>query len=554
VVSISPDALKAQLEKAATEAASKADEQAAPDESGSRWSPTAYLEEGTFTLDNGNEQKISIDGDNLEILEFENGKLVKSVKGTINADGASLDTEYYDKDGEIVQSIHTDIRELEGEGGWSVASMTRSAQWFENGKLKGEIQDSMLLNTKNDKLDKEGEDGAEYIKSLLEEGTDKVVPSVEALKDVTKEEHITAYHADVREYGLNGLVSREITLDHEARYKQLSNRSDDDIGNLPARSTRELDHNTDFSLTIKDYDENGDLIMDASMRDLHKDDSTKQADGRMSQSINVSWYNKGELVKQSYGSFSRDETVGHKLAHRPGILDVLGLSTEGYLGDEPQSAMELLSKQYLKSSSEPEFFMESINSLAGKGAYNTAKGIADYGNPEQPYAIDWTDELYRDGEMVMRRQDKEEARETSFVQREKALQFRIGHALTENDAPTVVRETRHEVERFDGGELKDRHYTKARETLNPDLEGGSKLVTNLFVEDGPEGEGTTTSMKIAAELTEVDRDPNAAARGLAGQMEVTLDSMRETTGSMNYDEVMREETMLVRFNYKSMWD
>ena len=553
VVSISADALKAQLENTATGAIDAG--QADSGDSGSRWWLTSWLEQGSFTLKNGNEQKISIEGNKLEILEFKDGKLVKSVEGTITGDGATLNTEYYDPSGEIFQSIQTEITELKGEGGWSTASMTRSAQWFEDGKLKGEIQDSMLLNTKNRGLDKEGEDGAGYIRSLLEEGTDKVVPSVEALTGmITLEEHIASYHADVREYGLNGRVSREISIDHEGRYEQLSNRAYEDIGNLPARTTREKSHNTDFAVTIRDYDENGDLMRDASLRDLQKDEADKEADGRMNQSLSVSWYNKGELIKQSYGSLGMEETPWSKLPNRPGILDTLGLSAEGYLGDEPQSAVDLLNRQFLQSSSEPEFFMDSVNSLAGKGAYNTAEGVAEYGSPEQPYAIDWTDEIYRDGEMVMRKRDVESARETSPVVRDKAVQFRTGHGLTENDAPLLVREARHELERFEDGDLKSRQTMRARETVDPDLEGGSKLVTSAFVTQGLEGEETTTAVRVEGPLSEVDPDPNQAAKGLAGQVELTLDGMRETTGNMNRGVVSRREALHVRFNYKHVWD
>lgn len=557
VVTISSDGMKAQLEN--MEALRAAQEKEDAENPGSKWRLTSGFKEGTFALDNGNQQKVSIDGDKLEILEFQNGRLVKSVKGTITADGASLDTEYYDKSGDITQAIHTDIVELPGADGWSAASMSRSAKWFEGGKLKGEIQDSMLLSSWNSGVKEKGEDGAGHIMSLLNKGTDKVVTSVEAVtSSITLEKHIASYHADIHEYGENSRVAREVVIDHEGRFKQMSNRSNKEMGNMAERGTRELEHKTDLSISIRDYDEDGNLIRDAMFRDTQKDNADKESDGRLEQSVSVSWYNKGELVKRSYGSLSKAETEGHKLRERPGILDTLGLSVGGYLGSEPQSAVDLLSKQYLQSSSEPEFFMDSINRVAGANAYSTAKDVAANGNPNQPYSIDWTDELYREGEMVMRQRDMERARETTYEQRYRRVHFQTGlrnsQSLTENDVPTVVRETSHEREDYENGRLKSRQSVSARESVDQQANRPDQLVTNAVMTQGLAGKETTTAMKVDGGLTMVDPDPNAAAKGISVQMELTLDDMRKTTTNMNEGEVSKRDALHVRFDYKHFWD
>ncbi len=522
---------------------------------GSKWKLITGLKQGTFTLKNGNEQKISIDGDSLEILEFKNGSLVKSVKGTINENGASLNTEYYDESGKVRQAIHTDILEMEDAKGWTNASMIRSAQWFEDGRLAGEMQDSMLLSTWNSGVDGDGKTDAEHILSLLNKGSEEVVPSVEALTmKITMEKHIAAYHADVREYGLNGKIVRDMTIDNEGRYKQLSNRSDEDVGNMPARSTREMEHETALSVSIRDYDKDGKLLREASFSDSQKDEADKLSDGKTEQTMSVSWYNKGELVKRSYGSMTLHEVASAQLSERPGLLETLGLSTEGYLSGGPQSAMDLVSKQYLQSSADREFFVGGVNRLAGKNAYSTAEGIAEYGNPDQPYSIDWTDELYRDGELVMRQKDTEKAQEKTFYQKERGIMFRKGHGLTENDRPVVLRETSHEREDFVNGTLDSRQSMKARETLDISMDGPDKLVTSATITQGPEGKEKTTAVKMVGELTQIDSNSNAAAKGLAAEVELMLDELRETTGSMYEDEVSRQAALYVRLDYKSLWD
>ena len=531
----------------------RSNEEAEAANPGSTWRMSSGLQEGSFTLKNGNNQTVAIDGNNLEILEYDaSGRLVKSVRGVLGDTGASLDTEFYDKNGKVVQAIHTDILEMQGKDGWTTAQMSRSVQNFEDGRLTGEMTDSMLLNSWNSQ-GTEGENSAEkQFSLLLDSGTEMVFQGVENFTvDVTLEKHIANYYAEVREYGTNNRLSRDMTVEYETRHTQLSNRSYDDNGGLDARSTEELEHDTGMTMTVRDYDAEGELIRDATFNDHQKDKATKATDGRQEQSLSVSWYSQGELVRRSYGSMGLSETESAKLSARPSILDNLGLDTEQYLGDEPKSAVELLEANVLASSSEPDHFVDGIMETAAKGGYSTAEGIARYGTPDRPYDIDWTDELYSEGDLVMRQRDKEAARETSFYQRERIIQFGKTRGLTENEVPVVLRQSSHEREDYENGELVNRQATKAKESIEVSYDAPDRVVTNATMVQGPEDRETTTAIKIVGGLDEVDPDPNGAARGFSGELKLTLDGFIEDIREMNRDDVTPQEARHVRLHHVS---
>jgi len=530
---------------------SQAEAQAA--DPGSRWWMTSGMQEGTFTLENGNKQVVSIDGDKLEIMEYDGDRLVKSVKGTLYDGGVSLDTEYYDKSGKVSQAIHTDIEEMEGQSGWTTARMRRSVQWFDGGTLKGEMQDSMLLNSWSNVDNADGEDTAKQLRRLLGDATDKVAETVDEFRsDLTLEKHIADYYAEYSEYGDNGRLSQEMSVEYEGRHTQLSNRGYRKNGDMDARSTTEVEHDTGLEITLRSYDADGELVRDASFSDRQKDNNFKSADGRQEQSLAVSWYNGGELVKRSHGSMTLEETAYAALPDRPSLLETLDLSAEDYLGDEPQSATELLARGVFKSSSEPDFFMEGVMRHAAGNDYGTAEAIGDYG-ADRPYSVDWTDELYREGELVQRRSDGEAARETTFAQRERAILFQTGRGLTENEVPVVLRETTHEHEAYRDGEVVERQETRARESIERSDDRADTIVTDASMVQGVEGREKTTAFQIDGTVDTVDRMPHGAAEGFGREARLTLDGFIGDVRAMNEDDVSDREALHVRFDYRSIW-
>lgn len=503
------------------------------DAGGSTWELRSGLKAGTYTLKNGNVQKIAIDGDALSIEEFKNGKLVKSVAGTIAEGGMSLDTEYYDSAGRVSQSVHTDIMEKESKEGWTASVMSRDVKWYDGGRLKGGMQDNMLLQTWNSP-GKHDQDTARAIKSMLMQGTEAVNTDVDALaQSLTSEKQFADYYAQIKEYSTeSGKLAQEIILEQSGRYRQASNRQSEKVAGMEGRTTRELEHNTGLSVHVKNYDAEGDLVREARFSDRHEDKAAT-SDGTLEQAVAVSWYNKGDLVRQSHGSMTFEETGFLGLPDRPGFLEFFGMDDEEYLGDEPQTALGLMTTKSMTDASEADVFMEGVARHVNDRDYNPAEGIARYGEDQRPYSVSWTDELYRDGELIMRQKDTEGARATSFWQQERGTLFRKAGALTENADPAAVRESSHESEVFKNGRTASHQSMEAREWVDVNLDGPDTIRTTSIFRQGRPGSEDTTVVNGAGTIVGADQDPNAAARGFSGELQQTLDALHGTLASLN---------------------
>lgn len=517
---------------------------------GSAWTLASGLKEGEFTLDNGNTQKVSIDDGVLTIEEFQNGRLIKSVIGTINKNGAVLDTEYFDAAGRVSQSIHTELSTMEAADGWTAAVMSRDVKWYEGGELKGEMHDNMQLQTWNS-TDDFDEETADAIKYVMNSGTKEVNTDIDALADLpTIENHAADYFAQIKEYGgEGGKLVRDIIVEQTGRYKQLSNRSAEKMGGVAERSTVEMEHETGLRIEIKEYDENGDLVKESRFTDSQKD-KENTVDGQQEQTVAVSWYNKGELVKRSHGTMTLDETETKGLPDRPGFLELFGMDDEEYLGDGPKSAMEHMSTKLMTSSAEADFFMEGLSHHINGHDYSTAEGIARWGENGRPYSISWTDEIYRDGDLVARQKDTEGASPTSFWQRDRGLLFRKGAALTENENPVVLRESSHEREIFENGRTKSHQSMDAREWVNVDMDGPDELRTTATFRQGLEGREDVTIINGQGGIEDADPDTNAAAHGYANEAEQTLDTLHDMVKSLNEGETDKALDHRARFNFK----
>jgi len=523
------------------------------DNGGASWKLNSGLKEGTFRLENGNVQKIAIEDENLSIEEFKDGKLVKSITGTLTAQGAVLDTEFYDESGRVRQSIHTEL--VQGEklkGGWTVGTMSRQVQWFEGGELRGEMQDQMLLQTNN--LGKDSKEIGESINQMLRRGTTEVKTDVDALVDVVSvEKHVFDYFASIREYGENSKLTRDITLEQGGSFQQLTNHTGKKIGDMDGHTTRETKHKTGLSIHMRDYDADGELIRDAQFSDQHKD-SAGFLGGIQRQSVDVSWFNDGELVKRSHGSMEMEETATRRITKRPGLLETLGMREDEYATKEPKTATGLLATKLVTSASDADLYMNGVASHLGQGDYNAAEGIAGFGERNRPYSIDWTDELYKDGEKTMEQRDSESARESSFYQRERGILFRKGAALTENASPVVLREISHERNVYEDGEMKSHQSMEARESVTVKMDAPDELRTKTTYENGPAGGVDTTVIEGLGGISTVDSDPNAAARGFDNELEQTLDAMFQTLNTMNGGETPKGQDRWIGFDFPGMVD
>ena len=511
------------------------------------WESFFGFKPGQRTLRNGHKQVVTIEDESLEVLEYDSsGKLVKQVKGSLSGDTAVLDTELYDKNGRVGQTIHTEVMGLGDTADTTThARMARTIQWFDQGELTRRMHDSMDLTSKYNKLKESDPLGMKAMAAQNASGTINVQSIIEAgmmeqpdslgqmIGDITVDEHKTHYFATIQDFR-NGRVTQDMTIRQSNISNNLTNRSDGKFGEQSPGTTRELSHETSLRVTVNSYDSDGNLLREATLED-NQYDGSKVADGSLHQSMRVSWYDNGELVKRSNGSLSMKEVKGSALEDRPTILETLGISDpEDYATERPNSAPELLAMVTEEAATEADHFGQALrhdtSSIVG-GAYTTAADIVRSGSGNNPYSVSWTNEIYRDGELAARQHDEESAIKSPVPT---GLDFRNGGALTENENPAVLRRSKHEDQGFENGRLKREATIKSREFVKERVNGPDEVRTHI---EATEGNGHTNDKHVARTLLStlegIDTEAHAAAEGFAGEMQPTLDDVARTIRTMN---------------------
>lgn len=120
----------------------------------SPWEIDHGYRNGTSILNNGNLQTVTIKGNHLTVQEFYGDKIVREESSEITLSGLTRDITLYDERGNIVSKMQSSLQNgLETGIDATFATLTRSTQWFENGILVRDMQDSMDLEAKYDDLD-----------------------------------------------------------------------------------------------------------------------------------------------------------------------------------------------------------------------------------------------------------------------------------------------------------------------------------------------------------------------------------------------------------------
>ena len=494
------------------------------------WRTLFGLESGTKSLDNGHRQVVTIDGDHLEIMEYDGDRLVMTIQGELSADGAVLDTDIIGLDGDVIQTLHTEMDFMDNEDGASLAHVSRSIQWFEDGELTRSMRDSMDLRSSYDGWS----GGTDSMAAILRNGTVSVdglmetgmLESAEDLESVagqfTADHHESRYIVTIQDYD-NGRLVQDMTISQKGAWDNLTNRTNEKVADMEPHTTRELHRDTALSVEVSTYDMDGELLRKVSFADGVTDGQSDQ-DGSMAQSIEVSWYNRGELIKRSRGSLSMDEAEGVRggVAHRQSLLETLRLSEEEYAGRKAASAQALLGMNITQAASEADHFGTPLKRYAAQGRFDSAERVADYGAGNHPYSISWTDETFREGEMVLRRVDKESAR---LNHQDKGLSFRTGGALTENDTPATLRSSYHSEESYENGRVSNRGVVTSREFLKNDAHGPDRIGTSTRAEQGMGFDKREEHRTVMSRLGNVDVQSHAAAEAMAREVDLSMDDV-----------------------------
>ncbi|WP_320007013.1 hypothetical protein [Maridesulfovibrio sp.] len=457
--------------------------------------------DGQFKLDNGNRQIVTIENSDLIIEEYDkNNKLVRKVEGSLTDDGAVLNTQIFNKNNDVIQEITTQFEGLT-TGKNSSAKVSRFVQWFEDGKVKRSMEDSMLLKSTYNVQD-----------AVISYGTQKVTDDFEALvTKQTQDSHRTNYNAAIVEYN-NGKKSKEVHIKQKGEFVNQTNRAFAKTNGMDGKTTRELGQNSSLKIDTTNYGLDGKILRQAHW-DESFSDSIDSTGGILKQGMDVSWYNDGELIKQEQSSAKIEETKSSKLPKRPNILEVLGVSEEVYTGgNTPKSASQIMADPLMDSSARSSFFVDNIKNHAAKGDYKTASMVEKNNVEDRPYDMQWSSTTYKDGKKIARQEDTEKARKNPLVH---GLEFWTGHGLTESDVPETIKSSSHADTSYENGQEKNSAAINISEMANLNNNGPDDITTSVHGTQKKGSQSTDVHKVVDGRIEAADTDLHAASKRIS---------------------------------------
>ncbi len=468
------------------------------------WESLFNLSSGTTVLKNGNKQVTSIENGELSVMEYDGDRLVRKETGVIKGGTLTKDIEYYDENGRIAQSVHSQLTGLDMNGGTTNAVLTRSANWYSNGELVREYSDSLSLD----------------MESL---SADDLNPDVDSAQDMaglasalTRENAATQFTAQLRQYSGGKLVT-DAFVRQDTSMELETNRGPSAVDGLAAWTTQALSGENSFSASITNYDHNGKVLRAASFTEEIGED------GEKTQRASTTWYNNGELVKKTEGVFEGKVPDGHGL-NAELFLENLGIKQEDYATASPQTAGELLAATYGESAQSPEFFLEDLEGNNGQGVFGSLRNLKSFQNQSDPYSLSWTDETYKDGKLASRQVDTQGAEENPDA---RFLHFAVGAGLTEDESPRLLRQASHTDEAYDEhGEMTASATIDRSEEVVEDERGVYHLWTRS--EGTSEGNAGDAHVIVREEraLAALDTEADKASQSFDAAADLTLGDLR----------------------------
>lgn len=472
------------------------------------WEEHFGITAGAATLRNGNTQVTTVQGGRMERLEYKAGQLVKKETGSISGGRAVWETQHYDATGAVTRKDHVELTGLGSTDTDSVGSMRRDVQWFENGEVVRELHDGMHV------------EAASRAAVLAEVAEPAGEMSLEDLVGaLTKDRVQSDYQADIVEYA-NGKVTRTASIHNRLAAENLTNRASGMQNGLEGQSTVELANANALSVELTNYDADGKVAVQARLTD------SLEAGTSTTQSVAMSWYDQGELVREEEGSLTMTLIPGdgHKLPDRPGILETFGLEETTFSAQTPLAAGGLLAASREDTAGAADSFTAGLAADMASGAFGLAENLAKYRDADTPYRATFASRTYREGELAASSTDTEEVRRNTLPG---IMNFATGKGLTEDVFPKTLRSASHEEMAYENGERTAQGRLSMREYLQRDDRDVYGLYTHYSGEAGRDVDMESVSGVWTGTLEALDSDANAATAGLGRAAGLAVDDARD---------------------------
>jgi hypothetical protein len=327
----------------------------------------------------------------------------------------------------------------------------------------------------------------------------------------------TDYAASIVEYAA-GKISQTATVRQGLDSTNVTNRSDRRVSGMKGHTSRVASQANSLSIDLVNYDASGEVLREASFTD------EVERGGELRQSMSVSWYDQGELVRASQGSLAMEASEGGALPKRATLFEVLEISEEDYSADKPLAAGELLAAGFQKTAGVGGAFVDDAAGDMAVGGYDVAGNLAASRSMDNPYAVSFASQTYRDGELVAASKDTEEVRKNLLL---KSGGFQTGKGLTEDEFPAMLRSSGHEEVSYEDGVVSAQGQVSMREFVQKDDRGVYGLYTHYQGEAGVGAAAESLSGTRTGSLEDLDGDADAAASGMGDEVELVIDDSRE---------------------------
>lgn len=467
------------------------------------WESLFGLTSGTTSLKNGNKQVTTIKGTELLIMEYEGDRLVRKETGTLGSNFIVKDIEYYDEAGRVAQSTHSELTSADENGFKSSAVLKRSSMWYSGDALVREYADSMELS-------------AGYNQMPSFELNEEDLQDLSGLaKSITKDDVTTHFTATVKDY-VDGRLAQNATVRQDTAMELRTIRNPKANAGQAAWTTQGLGGESGFSATVSNYDSKGRLLREASF------DEEIDAKGKKSQHLSTAWYSNGELVRKQSGAFEGEVPEGMGVNAQL-FLDTLGMTQGQYSSKTPQTAGELLTKNFQKAADSPEFYTQDVDGINGQGVFGSARNLKSFQNVADPYSLTWTEETYVDGTLAARSVDTEGAKVNPDA---RGVHFALLTGLTEDRSPRLLRESSHTDESYDEhGDVHASATLKRGEEVTKDDRGVYHLWTRTTGQQEAGGKTQSVFTREEKPLSEADKEADKASLSFDAAAQLTLNDV-----------------------------
>ncbi len=424
---------------------------ASPQDAGKRnfWEATYGLQAGTTILDNGVSRTVTFVEDEVVIEDFRGDRLIRRERGERSDDAIVRTVEAFDAKGNPAATARTALQGSgAGTGDGGSAMLSRDTTIYENGQVVRTLRENLDVDGSPESLT-----ALDSRKLRQSEGIEDFV------RRVSGDAALTRYSAEIKDYSGDNLTGTASVR----------------------KSVTETEDALSISMAL--YDGEGRLSFSAEA-------SNVSVEGKEMRSVGVSWYEQGELVRESHGQFDLQSGEGGGKA----------LTIDQALADYRDRRREL-------------------------AAADGEKGPPDTGEAE--YFLSFEDALYKDGELAYRSLDAQAA----AANPDRGMkEFKPGEGLFDSKNPGILRSSKHVKELYEDGKLRARSSIGFDEFVKYDEKNESKLFTRIRGESWDSNAAFNASEDIFKEveggLEKLDPKADAAFSGMSQIDGLALDRLK----------------------------